>query len=65
MRRRGGQILYALVRGESITKIVRELRASYGKVRSRRAFAELDRKGGTALDAARGQNYMVSTRVVD
>jgi hypothetical protein len=40
---------------------------SYGQAWSdlRRAVAELDRKGGSALDAVRWQNYLMLMRIVD
>jgi hypothetical protein len=43
------------------------LGVSYGKAWSqlRRAVAKVDRKGGTTLDAARWQQYLVLMRIVD
>jgi hypothetical protein len=67
MTTQGSQIFRAFARGESIAQIAENCRVSYGKAWSqlRRAVAELDRKGGTALDAVRFQQYWVLMRVVD
>jgi hypothetical protein len=61
------QIFRAFARGEPITQIAESCGISYGQAWSqiRRAVTELDRKGGTALDAVRWQNYLMLMRVVD
>jgi hypothetical protein len=61
------EIVRAFARGESIVQIAESCGVSYGKAWSqiRRAVAELDRKGGTALDAIRWQNYLMLMRVAD
>jgi hypothetical protein len=61
------RIFRAFARGESIVQIAESCGVSYSKAWSqlRRAIAEVDRKGGTALDAVRWQQYLMLMRVVD
>lgn len=61
------RIFRAFARGESIARIAENCGVSYGQAWSqiRRAVAELDRKGDSALDAVRWQNYLMLMRVAD
>src|SRR5690242_4136725 len=61
------QIFRAFARGISIVRIAESRGVSYTQAWSqiRRAVAELDRKGGTALDAVRWQQYLMLMRIAD
>jgi hypothetical protein len=61
------QIFRAFARGESVARIAESCGVSYAQAWSqlRRAVAEVDRKGGTALDAIRWQQYLALMRIVD
>jgi hypothetical protein len=61
------QIFRAFTRGESISRIAESSSVSYGQAWSqlRRAIAEVDRKGGSARDAVRWENYLALMRIVD
>jgi hypothetical protein len=67
MTPQASRIFRAFVRGESIPQIAESCGVSYGQAWSqiRRAVAELDRKGGTALDAVRWHQWLLLTRIAD
>jgi hypothetical protein len=67
MTRQRSEILRAFIRGESIVRIAESCGVSYAQAWSQlqRAIAEVDRKGGTALDAVRWQNYLMLMRIAD
>jgi hypothetical protein len=67
MTARRSQMFRAFVRGESIARIAESCGVSYAQAWSqiRRAVEDLERRGGTALDAIRWQQYLALMRIVD
>lgn len=61
------KIFRAFARGDSIARIADNCGIGYVQAWSqiRSAVAELDRKGGSALDAVRWQQYLMLMRIVD
>jgi hypothetical protein len=61
------QILRAFARGQSITRIAESFGIEHSQAWSqlKRAVAELERKGGTAHEIIRFQQFFVLSRVVD